>query len=156
SVRAAADQDFALADVVGGADDAFGLHALDQAGGAVVADLQIALHEAGRGLALARDQRDRLVVEIVARAAALAVAAEADFARRRLAGLGRAVGVRRLALALEEGADLLDLGVGHERPVAARDAPAAGHVEHVALAEQLLGAGLAQNRAAVDLRRHHE
>ena len=52
--------------------------------------------------------------------------------------------------------DLLDLVVGDERPVHARDAPAAGHVEHVALAEQLLGALLAEDGAAVDLARHLE
>jgi hypothetical protein len=39
-----------------------------------------------------------------------------------------------------------------EGAVHAGDAPAAGHVEHVALAQQLLGALLAQDRAAVDLR----
>ena len=38
----------------------------------------------------------------------------------------------------------------------AADAAAAGHVEHVALAEQLLGAHLAENGAAVDLRGHLE
>ena len=52
--------------------------------------------------------------------------------------------------------DLLDLGVRDERPVHARNAAAAGHVEHVALAEQLLGALLAENGAAVDLRGHLE
>ena len=47
--------------------------------------------------------------------------------------------------------DLLDLLVGDERAVHAADAAAAGHVEHVALAEQLLGALLAEDGAAVDL-----
>ena len=47
---------------------------------------------------------------------------------------------------------LLDLLVGAERAVHAGDAAAARHVEHVALAEQLLGAHLAEDRAAVDLR----
>src|SRR5438067_13736432 len=64
-------EDLALADMVGGADDAFGLHALDQTRGAVVADLQIALHKARRGLALARDERDGLVVQRIARATCL-------------------------------------------------------------------------------------
>jgi hypothetical protein len=40
--------------------------------------------------------------------------------------------------------------------VDAADAAAAGHVEHVALAEQLLGALLAQDGAAVDLGGHLE
>src|SRR5262249_54157847 len=64
-------QDFALADAVGGADDAFLLHPLDDPRRAVVADLQVALDEAGRGLALAADDRNGLVVERVAAAAAL-------------------------------------------------------------------------------------
>ena len=51
---------------------------------------------------------------------------------------------------------LLDLGVRDERPVHAGNPPAAGHVEHVALAQQLLGAHLAQDGAAVDLRGHLE
>ncbi len=60
-------QDLAFADVVRGADDAFHLHLLDQAGGAVVADLQMPLHKTGRGLALAAHQRHRLIVKTVAR-----------------------------------------------------------------------------------------
>ena len=54
------------------------------------------------------------------------------------------------------GDDLLDLGVGDEGAVHAGDAAAARHVEHVALAEQLLGALLAEDGAAVDLARHLE
>ena len=54
------------------------------------------------------------------------------------------------------GDDLLDLVLRHERAVDAGDAAAAGHVEHVALAEQLLGALLAEDGAAVDLARHLE
>src|SRR3982074_1379855 len=65
-------QNLALADMVGGRDDALALHPLDDARRPVVADLQMALHEAGRGLALAADQRHRLVVEQVARFRALA------------------------------------------------------------------------------------
>jgi len=52
----------AAADMVGGGDDLVLLHALDQAGGAIVADLKVALHEAGRRLALAADQGHRLVM----------------------------------------------------------------------------------------------
>ena len=54
------------------------------------------------------------------------------------------------------GHDLLDLGVGDEGPVHAGDAAAARHVQHVALAEQLLGALLAEDGAAVDLAGHLE
>ena len=48
------DEDLALADMVGGADDALLLHALDEGGGAVVADLQAALDIARRGLLVAQ------------------------------------------------------------------------------------------------------
>src|SRR5579885_1781789 len=54
-------QHLALADVVGLADHAFGLHPLDDPGGAVVADLEMPLDKAGRGLALAADQCHPLV-----------------------------------------------------------------------------------------------
>src|SRR5436189_87603 len=59
--------------------------------------------------------------------------------------------ILRRALRLEVAHDLLDLVVGHEWAVHAADAAAARHVQHVALAEQLLGALLAQDGAAVDL-----
>src|SRR3546814_4566565 len=48
--------------------------------------------------------------------------------------------------------DRLHFLVGDERPVDARDLLAAGHVEHVALAQQLLGALFAQDGARIDLR----
>src|SRR5579862_9535873 len=68
-------EDFALADVIGRADDAVGFHPLDEAGGAVVADLQVALDKAGRSLAFAADKGDGLMIEAVA-GAALVVAGE--------------------------------------------------------------------------------
>src|SRR5665213_2888787 len=137
-----AGQDLALADVIGAADDAFGLHPLDDAGGPVIADLEVALHEARRGLAITADQRDRLVVERVAGIAAVAAGIDVE---RCLDVLGDLVEIDRLAVALEEGDDVLDLLVADERPVDAGDAAAAGHVEHVAAAEQLLGAALAED-----------
>ena len=73
--------------MVGGADDALLLHALDDAGGAVVADLQMALDKTGRGLALAGDERHRLVVKLIA-AAAVVVEGGAEFA----AALGDVLG----------------------------------------------------------------
>src|SRR4029078_13465358 len=64
--------------------------------------------------------------------------------------------ILRLPLRLQVPHHLLDLVVGDERSVHAADAPTTGHVEHVALTEQLFGALLAQDRAAVDLRRDLE
>src|SRR5258708_21098171 len=60
------EEDLALALMVGLADHAVFFHALDQPRGAVIADLQPALDVGGRDLALARDDGDRLVVEIIA------------------------------------------------------------------------------------------
>src|SRR5437763_1089118 len=58
------DQNLALSGVVGPADDAFLLHALDDRGSAVVADLQAPLDVAGRGLAVAKNDGNRLIVEV--------------------------------------------------------------------------------------------
>ena len=74
--------------MVGRADDAFTLHALDYAGGAIVADLQIALDETRAALALARHQRDRLVVELVALALLAALARQAEAALLALGIVG--------------------------------------------------------------------
>ena len=57
----------------------------------------------------------------------------------------------RLALGAQEPSDGLDLAVGHKRTVQARYPPATGHVEHVALAQQLLCTLFAENGAGVDL-----
>ncbi len=71
---------------------------------------------------------------------------------RPLFACGDGFEILRRALRLEVAHHLLDFLVGAERAVHAADAAAARHVEHVALAEQLLGALLAQDGAAVDLR----
>ena len=91
-----------------------------------------------------RGRRDRRLVVAASAPAPSLVVAVLVLDRDR-------VEIFRRALLLEMGDDLLDLVVRDERPVDARDTPAAGHVQHVALAEQLLRALLAQNRAAVDL-----
>src|SRR5689334_4976604 len=56
----------AFAGVVGLADDAFEFRPLRQRGGTVVADLQAALDVAGRGLAVAFDDRNRLREQVAA------------------------------------------------------------------------------------------
>ncbi len=52
--------------------------------------------------------------------------------------------------------DAFHLVVTDERPVHALDAATASHEEHITLTEKLLGALLAQNGSAIDLRRHLE
>src|SRR5690606_24309557 len=105
-VSATTQENFPLADVVRGADDAVRFHLLDDAGGAIVADLQVTLDEAGGCLSLARDESHRAVVEIVAVVAGAALL-EARNARGDVLVLGDRVQIRRLALLLEEGDDLL-------------------------------------------------
>src|SRR6187401_1769209 len=58
-------QDLALAGMIGGADDTFLLHALDDRRRAVVADAKPPLDVAGRGLAVAQHDCHRLVIGIV-------------------------------------------------------------------------------------------
>jgi hypothetical protein len=50
------------------------------------------------------------------------------------------------------GNDLFHFIVGNEGPVHTLDASAARHVKHITHAEQLFGALLSKDRAAVDLR----
>ena len=139
-------QDLPLADPVGFADDAFLLHPLDDARRAVVADLQVTLDEARGSLAFPAYNRDGLVIEGVAAATVVRV----EINSRLVLFAGDVVYLGRLALIFKEPHDRLDLAVGDERPMDARDAPAIGHVEHVALAQQLLRPGFAQNRSTID------
>ncbi len=64
--------------------------------------------------------------------------------------LGHGVDIFGLALAAPVLGHGFHFLVGHERPVDADQRAGVGLVEHVALAQQLLGALLAQDRAAVD------
>src|SRR5262249_23615710 len=61
-----ADQNLALPGMVGGADQAFVLHSLDQRGRPVIADAEPALDIARGGLAVAKHDGHGLVVELVA------------------------------------------------------------------------------------------
>src|SRR5690606_16062084 len=58
-------QDFTLSGMVGGTDNAFLLHSLDDGSGPVVADAEAALDVAGRRLPVAQHHGHRLVVGIV-------------------------------------------------------------------------------------------
>src|SRR5262249_59691569 len=93
-----ARENFPLADVICRRDHAFLLHTLDDAGGAVVADLQVALDEAHAALALARHQRDRLVVELVALAFLATLARQAETALLAVGIVGDRLDVVRDAL----------------------------------------------------------
>ena len=136
--------------MVGLADHPFALHPLDDAGGAVVADLEMALNEAGRGLALRRHERHGPVVERIL----LRVLADPGGGRFGL--LGDALDIVRPPGGAQEVGHPLDLGIAHEGPVYPRHATAGAEIEHVALAQQLLGAGVAEDGAAVDLGRDLE
>src|SRR5690606_10807225 len=151
-----AHQNLALAGVVGGGDDAFALHALDQGGGLVVADAEAPLDIGGGGLLVGEHDMDGLVVKLVAGAGiGIPAAIGAKFAAL-LVILDDRIEIIGRTLALEMSDHGLDLGVGDEGAVQALGAAARGHVEHVAIAQELLGPLLAQNGAAVDLTGHHE
>src|SRR5262249_54344589 len=147
-----ADQDFTLAGVIGLPDDTLFLHSFHERGSAVIPDLQPTLDVAGRSLAIAHDDGHGLLIEVGALALTHSGRIENGLAVLILV-LGRrhCLEVLRRSLRLEVPDDFFDLFIGAERPVDAADAAASGHVEHVALAEQLLGALLAQDCAAVDL-----
>src|SRR3546814_2675659 len=90
-----------------------------------------------------------LVEQLVARAALDAGSLRVEGA---VVVFGHGLDIGRFALVFKEGDDGFDFLVGNEGPVDAGDTAAAGHVQHVALAEKLLGALLAEDGAAVDPR----
>src|SRR5580704_7629222 len=139
------------------ANDTLLLHPLHQRRSPVIADLQPALDIAGRSLAVAGHDLHRLLIEIAALGAAHRGSVEDRIAELVLGVFGgNRFEIFRHPLRLQMTHDALDLLVGNERSMHAADAAAADHVEHVALAEQLLGALLAENGAAIDLRGHLE
>src|SRR5690606_2082011 len=92
-------------------DEAGPPHPLDQAGGPVVADAQVALHEGNRGAAALEHHRDRLVVHRVG------LALDAGFAQRpgQSAETDRAARIRLLGhAAFEDAFDVV--GLGHQLP----------------------------------------
>src|SRR5436190_19937208 len=144
------DQHLAPADMVGLADQPILLHPLDQPRCAIIADAKLALEVAGRGLLALGDDLDRLAVELglgivfADRLAVEQIAAVLGLFGHRV----DIVGMTLLAPMVGDGADLL---IADEGAMNADDLLAAGHVEHVALAEQLFGALLAEDGARIDL-----
>src|SRR3954464_10995888 len=149
------DQNLAAADMVGGADDAVLLHPLDQPRGIVVADAELALEVGGRGLLALRYRLHRLAVELRL-GIVLAGRLTLEHVAAVLRFLGDRLDIFGPALRLPEFGDGANLLVGDERAVDPGDLLAAGHVEHVALAEQLLGALLTEDGARIDLRGDRE
>src|SRR5947209_3138948 len=132
-------QHLAAADMVGLADEAVLLHAFDQPRGAVVSDAELPLEVGGRRLLALGDNLDCLAIEL-----GLGVVLAGRLTIEQIAAILRLLGDRLdivgSALPAPMLGDRADLLVGDERAVDANDLLAAGHVEHVALAEQLLGA----------------
>src|SRR5262249_60972950 len=110
-----ANQNLTLSGVIGGADQAFLLHTLDQRGGAVVADAKASLNIAGRHLTVLENDGDRLIIEISGLTIAFAIFAALFVVGRLL--LGDGFEVIRHTLLLEVSDDLFDFLVGNERPV---------------------------------------
>src|SRR5256714_12177079 len=145
------DQNFALSGVIGLPNNALEFHALHQRSGAIIPDLQPALDVTGGSLAVALDDRYRLRKQVAATLATHARGIEhrAVFVGRLFCG--DRLEIFGLALRLEMAHHLLNLFVRYEGSMYPADTSATRHVEHVALSEQLLGAHLAEDGAAVDL-----
>ena len=111
------DENLALAGVVGGADDALLLHLLDNRGGAIVADRQTALDVAGRGLAVAQNDGNGAVVEVVRFVVAVDEAVGAGLAALGVGVNGNGGEILRRALRLQVRDDLLDFLVRDKRTV---------------------------------------
>src|SRR3546814_15895302 len=106
--------------MIGGGDQALFLHALDDAGGAVVADLQMALHEAGGSLAMLQNHGHGTVVEVVAAAFAAEAAAAIEI---RFAVVGDRFDVGSPPPSFHEGAPVFYHAVRDQRPLPQLDPP---------------------------------
>ena len=136
--------------MVGSPHDAVLFHPLDQPGGAVIADAELPLEPTGRGLLAFHHQLDGVAILLVlGRILAVRRAIE----RETILGfLGDGLDIIRLTLPAPVIRHRAHLVVADERAVHAHRALAAGHIQHVALAQQLFRALFAQNRARIDLR----
>src|SRR5579884_3900811 len=135
--------------------EAFFLHPLDQPCSTVVSDPELALKVRGRCLLALGNDLDGLAIKLC-----LCIVLAARLPVEQVAAVFRLLGDRLniirstlLAPMFSNGSDLF---VAHEWAMHSDYLLAAWHVEHVALAEQLLGALLAKNRSAVDLTRDLE
>src|SRR5271165_1139721 len=96
---AAPHQNLALAHVVGRADDALSFHPFDDSRGAIVANLEMALHKAGRRLTLPTYYGDCLCIERVAQTALLLASRQTE---GRVVILGDRIDVVGLGARLQE------------------------------------------------------
>src|SRR5262249_22472395 len=137
-------QDLPSSTHLGSAHDTLPLHALYEVGRPVVADAETALQVAGGSLALAAHDRNGPLVEVVELRTPHTVFG--------LSGtrFGDTRNVTGRTLVAQIGSDALNLLVGHERPVHAHGAASAVGEEHVSLTQQLLGALLIEDRAAIE------
>ena len=126
--------------MVGGADETVFLHPLDPLGGGVVADAHLALEPgSARLLVLEHDLAGLAVLALLGVVGGGEIVVEAEEAILGL--LGDRVDIFRLALRAPVLRHALDFLVADEGAVDALQGPGAGLVEHIALAEQLLGKG---------------
>src|SRR5688500_2023778 len=147
-LRLRGNQHLAVAVRLHGRDHAGSLHVLDQASGAVVADAQVALYQRDRRTAGAQHDVASLVVQRVFLARRQAV----DRRLFRDFRLQHFLDVLGLGQRLQMLDHLVDLVIGDESAVhALRYSAARRQVEHVAHAEQRLGARLVEDGARVDL-----
>src|SRR5439155_11828962 len=149
SILEAAGDHFTRPRAGGRRHDALALHALDHAGGAIVADAEPPLEPGERRLAVLGHEPHGQVVHLVREVLVLALVALV------LVALEELHLVVRLLLALDEVHHPVDVGVGDERAVQALDARRAGREEEqVPLAEQALRAARVEDGARVDARGH--
>src|SRR5438445_4220666 len=139
-------QDLARLGAVARPDDPVLLHHIDESGRLGIAEAEAALQEGDRRLPLADHQLDRVPVDLVALGGA-------PLAVRAAVGRERDLLVHRGALGAEEVADRLDLVVGDPGAVHAElPRGTRRHEDHIAPAQELLGAVAVEHRPRVDLR----
>src|SRR3569623_300045 len=139
-------------------DHAGPLHLFDHARGAVVADLEAALDAGDRRTPRFGDELHGLIIKWIALGVTAHFACETGAAVADIAfAIQNFVEIIGRAAHFELLDHLVHFLIGHEGTVQAHGHAGAGReIEHVAVAEQMLGALLVEYRARIDARRYLE
>lgn len=131
-----ADKYFPFAHMVRGADDAFLFHFFNDPRRPVISDLQVPLNKTGRRLAFRRNKRNGAVIQFIT-----AIAAPAKFKPTlTFVIIGNGFYIGGFALRLQKPDNAFNFIVMNKRPMHPRNASAPGHVQHIALPQQLFRA----------------
>lgn len=131
--------------MVGGGDNAFLFHFVNQRSRTIVADAKLALNIAGGGFFVVLDDGDGLSVQIfVGTGGKIALVEDGAAVFFGKFAFGNAGNIFRFALDFQKFDDFFNFAVFNERAVDANRTLSGRHIKHIAHAEQLFGTLFAQ------------